>query len=192
MHSPGTGMDQSRLQQHHSHSWGRWEAQLAGTHWSRGAVLLGPGVSIHRLITQFLPQPASHPRMVLGKPLFHIFISVFTELRRFPFIQELSWTLKADFIGLRHYYFVFTASNAFVGTVSIHVYYNLCSYSAAREQTSSRYSVDESANLVNMKTRLNQISEEQKYLFLYQIWGDHFCWKHHINKIFWACFSAAP
>lgn len=74
---------------------------------------MGPGVSIHRLVIS-----APNPRVVLGKPRLHVSASAFTELGRFPLVQELSRTFKADFIGIRHYYFVPRAGIALVETVS--------------------------------------------------------------------------
>lgn len=54
------------------------------------------------------------------------------------------------------------------------MYYNCCSYSVAREQTSIRYSVKQSANLVSTKTKLKPASTRAKILALVPNLGKQF------------------
>lgn len=48
----------------------------------------------------------------------HVSPSAFIELGRFPFVQDLSWTFRVDFVGIGRYYFVSRAGIAFIDTAS--------------------------------------------------------------------------
>lgn len=102
-----------------------------------------------------------------------------------PFLHSQSWgdfllllcshgLSKAGFIGLSHHYFVSRARFAFTDTLSTTHTLELLQLPGSKSTT---YSVKQSANLVSMETKLNQLPQQQKYLLLYQTQGDDFCWK---------------
>lgn len=116
--------------------------------------------SIQSWQSHFCSQPAGHPWMVSGKPL-----------PMSPFLHWQNWgdfllllcsrgLSKAGFIGLSHHYFVSRAGFAFTDTVSTTHTLELLQLPSSKSTT---YSVKQSANLVSMETKLNQLPQQQKY-----------------------------